>query len=249
MMMAVTAKPRLRIASTMRRSNLSESRPTGIWKAKAAQHGNEHKQRDGLSCGALILHPRRNEGIEGTTDEPAHGAANHGNRRGSREHTIGKHRRRGAYPGRLGSRRGNHDQCHSEQCDDHIERCCRPDIRSCNQKLAEGKRQESADHVDRKDSSAFGWHGLCGQPALCRDKNPGTSEANDRAQAHPGERTDQERHQGNGGSDQAGKCGVSPNVTDPFDDSAADQRTQGEAGEIGAEHQAGDVEALDGHSQ
>ena len=52
-----------------------------------------------------------------------------------------------------------------------------------------------------------------------------------------------------GGGDQAGKCGVSANVTDPFDDFAATKRTQGEAGEIGAEHQAGGVEALDCHSQ
>ena len=35
-----------------------------------------------------------------------------------------------------------------------------------------------------------------------------------------------------------GKCGVSPNVTDAFDDSVANQRTQGETGEIGAEHQS-----------
>jgi hypothetical protein len=44
-----------------------------------------------------------------------------------------------AHSGRLGSGRGNHDQRHSEQCDDRIERCRRLDIRSGYQKLAQRK--------------------------------------------------------------------------------------------------------------
>ena len=132
--------------------------------------------------------------------------------------------------------RGDHDQCHSEQCDDRIERCRRLDIHAGYQKLPQRKSEERADHIEREDASTLGWLGLCGQPALCCDENPGTTEANDRAQDHPGERSDEERHDGSGGGDQAGKCGVSAYVTDPFDDFSATKRTQGEAGEIGAEH-------------
>jgi hypothetical protein len=46
--------------------------------SKSAEHRHEHKQRNGPSRDALILHPCRNERVEGATDEPAQGAAHHG---------------------------------------------------------------------------------------------------------------------------------------------------------------------------
>ena len=40
---------------------------------QAAKHRSQHEQCDGLTRGALALHPRRNEAVEGPSDEPSSG--------------------------------------------------------------------------------------------------------------------------------------------------------------------------------
>src|SRR6516165_8045313 len=62
----------------------------------------------------------------------------------------------GSQPGRLSPRRAHHDQCHSEQGNDRVERSCRLDLGRPNQELSQREGEERADHVDQKDPPA-GW--------------------------------------------------------------------------------------------
>ena len=132
----------------------------------------------------------------------------------------------GSQPGRLSPRRAHHDQCHSEQGNDRVERSCRLDLGRPNQELSQREGEERADHVDRKDPSALRRLGLGVEPALGCDEEPGAAEADDRPQDQPGQRSEQQRHRRGRRDHHPSEGGIGADVPNPLDDRSAAQRGQ-----------------------
>src|SRR5262245_50138396 len=82
-------------------------------------------------------------------------------------------------------------------------------------------------------------------------RSASAAEPDDRTQDQPGERPDQKRYGGGRDDDYAGKGRVSADVTDSLDDTVATHRADRKAGEITAEHEAGEdcVEVFERHTQ
>ena len=136
-----------------------------------AEHGSEHEQRDGRLVDPLVLHPRRNERVEGAGHHPAQGGAEHCDRRRAQELTEGQRltgdRLRWLRPGRA-----HHDEADGEQRDDSVEGRRRRDVGLADEELSGRQGDERADHVDGEDPPARVRRGLGIQPALGRDEDP-----------------------------------------------------------------------------